>query len=139
MMPPSSFKILSYNIQYLTCTKHYHFSATDSTTLTVLAYVPVRSIKHTKRHFVSLQILKLHLQRGREKGWSYHRGYVRLVIVHASQKRHHKPGVYDCGTRRFVLPRSVGQLVCLWQQLSDSSTHQFECLYKPQTIYKSAI
>jgi hypothetical protein len=139
MMPAPSSKILSYNVQYFTCTKHSYFSTTDTTTLTTLAYFPVRSVKHIKRHFISLQFLKLHLQRGREKGWSYHRGYVRLVIVHAPQKRHYKRGVSDCGTHRFVLPRSVGQLVCLWQQLSDSSTHQFECLYKPQTIYKSAI
>ena len=34
--------------------------------------------------------------------------------------------------------RSVGLSVCLWQELSDSCTLQFECLYKPQTIYKSA-
>lgn len=34
--------------------------------------------------------------------------------------------------------RSVGLSVCLWQELSDSSGLQFECLYKPQTIYKSA-
>jgi hypothetical protein len=95
-MPPSS-KILSYNIQ----------------SLTALAYVLVRSIKHTRRHCISLQFLKLHLQRGREKDWSYHRGYVRLVIVHP-QKRHHKRDLSDCGTRRFVFPRSVGQLVGLF-------------------------